>query len=126
MVKTYSVKKDGDKKVSNHFKVKEFRCKDGADIVKIDSVLVDYLENIRIHFNKPVYINSGYRTLSHNRKCGSKDTSQHVKGKAADIVVQNTSPNAVYEYCITLIRKGGVGKYSTFTHIDSRGYRARW
>ena len=34
-VKTYSLKSDGDKQLSPHFKVKEFRCKDGSDKILI-------------------------------------------------------------------------------------------
>lgn len=29
-VKTYSLKKDGEKQLSKNFKVREFRCKDGG------------------------------------------------------------------------------------------------
>jgi zinc D-Ala-D-Ala carboxypeptidase len=36
--------------------------------------------------NKPIHINSGYRSLAVNEKLGSKPTSDHCKGLAADFV----------------------------------------
>ena len=49
MVKTYSLKKDGSKKLSQNFTVSEFACKDGSDKVLIDTTLVDVLQKIRNH-----------------------------------------------------------------------------
>ena len=43
------------------------------------------LQPVRDHFGKGVKVNSGLRTLAVNRAIGSKDTSDHVKGMAADI-----------------------------------------
>lgn len=94
-------------------------------------MLAVQLEIIRAHFNAPVIINSGYRNLEYNRNIGSKDTSQHVKGTAADIVVSGVSPDDVadaIEFLINtgMLKEGGVGRYNSFTHYDIRGSRARW
>jgi len=94
-------------------------------------MLAVQLEIIRAHFNVPVIINSGYRNLDYNRNIGSKDTSQHVKGTAADIVIKDVSPDEVadaIEFLINtgMLKEGGVGRYNTFTHYDIRGTRARW
>ncbi len=123
-VQKYDLRK-GDIQLSPHFKLSEFACKDGTPIVLVDPALVKVLENIRKHFNKPVRINSGYRTASHNRKVGGSSNSQHVKGTAADIVVSGVSPDTVASYC-EKIGVDGVGRYRTFTHVDTRGYKARW
>ena len=45
------------------------------------------LESIRYQFDKPVVINSGYRSVDLCEAIGSKSTSQHAKGEAADIEV---------------------------------------
>ena len=45
---------DGEK---TNFKVKEFACKDGTDIVKVNRTLLQILQQIREHFGKPVIIN---------------------------------------------------------------------
>ncbi len=94
-------------------------------------MLAVQLEIVRAHFNVPVTINSGYRNLEYNRNIGSKDTSQHVKGTAADIVIKGISPDEVadaIEFLINsgMLKEGGVGRYNTFTHYDIRGSRARW
>ena len=36
--------------------------------------------------NKPIHINSGYRSIEVNAKLGSKPTSDHCKGLAADFI----------------------------------------
>lgn len=45
------------------------------------------LQPVRDHFGKGVKVNSGLRTLAVNRAIGSKDTSDHTKGMAADIEI---------------------------------------
>ena len=76
-VKTYSMKKDWNKKVSAHFSVYEFACSDHSDTVLIDTSLIDVLEQIRTHFGKPVKINSAYRTPAYNISIGGSSKSQH-------------------------------------------------
>lgn len=127
MVKTYSLKKDGSKKLSQNFTVSEFACKDGSDKVLIDTTLVDVLQKIRNHFGKSVTINSGYRNAAYNTKIGGVSNSQHTKGTAADIVVLGISPLEVAQYAEYIMPKcGGIGQYSSFTHIDTRTNRSRW
>ena len=82
-IKTYSLRNDGGKKLSENFRVKEFASKDGADEIKIDTRLVNLLQKIRDKFKAKVTINSGYRTKSHNKKVGGATNSYHTLGKAA-------------------------------------------
>ena len=49
---------------------------------------------------KPVMINSGFRSKQVNDSVGSKDTSQHRLGCAADIRVPGMKPREVGEACI--------------------------
>lgn len=49
---------------------------------------------------KPVMINSGFRSKKVNDSVGSKDTSQHRLGCAADIRVPGMKPREVVEACI--------------------------
>ena len=51
-IKVYSLAKDGSKKLSANFAVREFRCKDGSDPIFIDSELVELLQKIRSHLAK--------------------------------------------------------------------------
>lgn len=127
MIKAYSLKKDGNKKVSTNFRVREFACKDGSDPVFIDSELVAVLQKIRTHFGKPVTITSAYRTPPHNSKGGGTTYSQHLYGKAADIKIAGVSPEKVAQYSEKLLpNSGGIGVYNTFTHIDVRSEKSRW
>jgi len=49
---------------------------------------------------KPVMINSGFRSKQTNDAVGSKDSSQHRLGCAADIRVPGMTPRQVVEACI--------------------------
>lgn len=125
-IKAYSKAKDGNKKVSANFRVKEFACSDGSDPIFIDSELVSVLQKIRAHFGKSVTITSAYRTPSKNKAVGGEKYSQHLYGRAADISVSGVSPKKVAAYADKILPKGGVGAYATFTHVDVRGTKARW
>jgi uncharacterized protein YcbK (DUF882 family) len=83
---------------------------------------------VRDHFGQPVTINSGYRCPSHNAAVGGATKSQHLDGIAADISVKDVKPSDVYAYIEQLLAgTGGLGKYSTFTHVDVRtNGPARW
>lgn len=98
MVKTYSLKKDGGRALSAHFKVREFRSGDGTDKVLIDEALPVLLENLyqaaqgRGYKVTGIYINSGYRTAAYDKQVGGYGGGQHVAGKAADIRVGVSGP----------------------------------
>ena len=130
MIKQFSLKNDGNKKLSEHFLVKEFACRDGSDKILIDLNLIETLETIRKYFNKPVTIMSGYRTEAYNRKVSNTQNSQHCLGTAADIRVEGVSPIAVALMCEFMLMRdfGGVGLYKGqgFTHIDIREKITRW
>ena len=113
-------------KISQYFTRAEFACHCGCGFDTADHVLVRYLETIRAHFGSPIAINSAARCIKHNRSIGSKDTSQHVIGRAADITIKGISPEEVAAYADSIMPEGGIGIYRTFTHIDSRDARARW
>lgn len=127
MIKAYSKAKDGNKKLSANFKVREFACTDGSDPIFIDTELVNVLQKIRTHFGKSVTITSAYRTPTRNKAVGGETYSQHQYGKAADIKVNGVTPKKVSAYAEKLLPKsGGIGTYGTFTHIDVRSTKARW
>lgn len=126
-IKAYSKAKDGHTKLSTNFRVKEFACTDGSDPVFIDTELVNVLQKIRTHFGKSVTITSAYRTPTKNKACGGSTYSQHLYGRAADVKISGVSPKKVAAYAETLLKnKGGIGIYSTFTHIDTRSTKSRW
>ena len=126
-INAYSYAKDGTKFLSSNFRVREFRCKDDTDPIFVDSDLVDILQNVRDHFGKAVTITSAFRTASHNKKVGGATYSQHLYGKAADIKVSGVAASVVADFVETLMPStGGIGRYSTFTHVDVRKVKSRW
>lgn len=127
MTEMYSKSRDGNRKLSANFTVREFACRDGSDCILIDTELIKLLQNIRNHFGKPITINSAYRTSAYNKKIGGAAKSQHCLGTAADIVIKGVSPLVIAQYAESILTsKGGVGLYKTFTHVDVRKSRARW
>ena len=133
-LQAYSLARDGEAYLSPHFRVQEFRCKDGSDPVFVDTALVELLEQLRAHFGKAVTITSGYRTPAHNAKAGGTRFSQHLLGRAADIQVASTSVEDVAAYAESLLHNwGGVGRYPVkagrakgWVHVDTRPNKSRW
>ena len=136
-IKQYSLAKDGAKRLSPAFKVREFRCRDGSDVVMIDQTLVVLLQAIREHFGKAVTITSGYRTAAHNAAVGGSKSSQHLLGRAADFWVEDTPVASVAAYAETLLpARGGIGRYpkdashpkrrTGWVHLDTRADKSRW
>ena len=118
--------KKGDKtKLSANFSVKEFECKCGKcpeTLINLDHV--ERLQQLRDNIGRSITITSAYRCLAHNTAVGGEKNSQHMKGHATDITVKGMTPDEVADACEKLF--DGIGRYDTFTHIDSRGRKARW
>ena len=108
-------------RLTDHFTKEEFDCQCGCgngDII-ISENLVFELECVRVHYGKPMRINSGIRCLSHNRKIGSRDTSSHIKGLAVDISC--TDMGTRLELVKRLLRDGEftrMGIHKDFIHVD--------
>lgn len=82
--------------------------------------LADLLEQVRALLGKPVLVNSAYRSKQVNDAVGSKDTSQHRIGCAADIRVPGMTPKQV----VSKIVASGIPfdqiieEFSAWTHIS--------
>lgn len=114
-------------KISKHFSREEFACKCGCGFDTVDAQLLVVLESLRFSFDAPIKINSACRCRNHNTNVGGGINSQHLYGRAADIVVKGVSPALVYEKIEHMFPDHlGLGKYDTFTHVDTRNYKARW
>ncbi len=131
----YTVEKAMSEKITDNFRLHEFRCKDGTDVPEelMDNVrlLCENLQVLRDHIQKPIRVISGYRSPKYNRRIGGARRSQHMTAKAADIKVSGMSPKEVKDVIVDLIKQGkmhpgGIGLYTTFTHYDVRGRNARW
>lgn len=76
------------------------------------------LENARRIAGIPFKINSGFRTVKHNRKVGGKPDSAHTKGHAADIsAISGQVKFKIVKACMEAGFKR-IGIYRTFIHVD--------
>ena len=133
-LEAYSLAKDGGRRLSANFAVREFACKDGTDPVFVDTELVQVLQSIRDHFGKPVVITSAYRTAAHNKAVGGAAYSQHCYGRAADIRVAGVPVETLAAYAEKLLPDtGGIGRYPVrsgrptgWVHVDVRAAKSRW
>lgn len=59
-------------------------------------LLVEHiLDPLRERYGKPIYVNSGYRSPALNKAINGANTSQHMKGLAADITAGSTTNNKI-------------------------------
>ena len=96
--------------LSNHFSLTEFTKSQTAERKGIDNtptqdhiermkiLCVSVLEPLRTEFDKPIMINSGYRSPDLCEAIGSKPTSQHAKGEAADIEIPGVDNAELAKY----------------------------
>jgi uncharacterized protein YcbK (DUF882 family) len=115
-------------KLSAHFSSHEFTCHHCGKLPNgyPSQALLTYLEKLRAHFDTPVTVMSGYRCPKHNKAVGGATHSQHLQGTAADIILKDVSPRDVWAWANENNVDGGVGRYASFTHVDKRGFKARW
>lgn len=78
------------------------------------------LEQVRKVINKPIIVNSAFRSKAVNDAVGSKDTSQHRIGCAADIRVHGMTPKQVVQACIdaNIPYDQIIEEFSSWTHIS--------
>jgi zinc D-Ala-D-Ala carboxypeptidase len=62
--------------------------------------LARMLEEVRRILGRPIMVNSAYRSLAVNKAIGSRPTSQHVLGCAADIRVPGLTPDDIVKAII--------------------------
>jgi hypothetical protein len=104
--------------VTNH---REFKNEPNPSEIANLQRLAELLEQVKIAIGgKPVMVNSAFRSKQVNDAVGSKDTSQHRLGCAADIRVPGMAPDAVVKAVIAaklpfcqLIRE-----FDRWTHIS--------
>ena len=82
--------------------------------------LAVFLEEVKkILDGKPVMINSGFRSLAVNTAVGSKNTSDHRRGCAADIRVPGMTPDQVVRAIIAsdLPYQQVIREFDRWTHV---------
>ena len=115
-----------------HFTLEELTASETADRLGIDNQpdsmsllnlkrLAETLEQVKTLLGgKPVMVNSGFRSLPVNRAVGSKDTSQHTIGCAADIRIPGMTPDQVVRAIIAsdIAYDQVIREFDRWTHIS--------
>lgn len=94
-----------------------------STLMVLDRIASLMREDVRI-------ITSAYRSPAYNARCpGAARDSMHTRNNAIDVKF-SSSPGRVVEAANSLRNrgyfKGGVGRYGSFTHIDTRGENVSW
>lgn len=112
-----------------HFTLDELTHTDHREIENIPNEaeianlkrLADFLEMVKLVLgNKPIMINSAFRCKQLNDAVGSKDTSQHRVGCAADIRVPGMTPDEVVKAIIAsnLAFDQVIREFDRWTHVS--------
>lgn len=82
--------------------------------------VAELLEQVRALINKPILVNSAFRSKAVNDAVGSRDTSQHRLGCAADIRVPGMTPKQVVQACINanIPFDQIIEEFGSWTHIS--------
>ena len=125
-------------KITKNFNKSEFECSCGcvmpSRVLYNIRIVAENLQILRDYVDASITVNSAYRCPKHNESIGGASRSQHVLGKASDIVVKGYTPDEVFLIVQNLRRnpmlKGvifqGLGRYNTFTHLDIRNNYTVW
>ncbi len=124
--------KGANVQLTKNFNSNEFDCKCKLATCKQTLIDMDHVANmqaLRERIGKSITQTCGYRCAAHNKAVGGVSNSQHTLGYASDIVVPGLTPNQVADLAEPIFN--GLGRYDTFTHVDSRalgqkGAKARW
>lgn len=122
--------------LSKHFSRSELACRCCCNRCEIKPELLNLLEKIRSLLESPIFINSGYRCPTHNKKVGGVPNSWHTQGIAADIR-QTKYSNGIFHSKIlqayeegNLPELGGLGLYNGRIHVDTHkskdGHLRQW
>lgn len=115
--------------LSPHFTLEELTVTDHREFdnsptqVEISNLqrLAQLLEQVKHElYDKPIMVNSAFRSKQVNDAVGSKDTSQHRHGCAADIRVPGMTPDAVVRAVIAagLPYDQIIREFDRWTHIS--------
>lgn len=115
--------------LSSHFTLEELTHTDHRDLdntpndKEINNLrrLAEFLEKVKeVLGGKPVMINSAFRSKAVNDAVGSKDTSQHRFGCAADIRIPGMTPDEVVRAIIAadLPYDQIIREFDRWTHIS--------
>ena len=115
---------------ATNFTVNDFASGCGANEVRIDGLMIYYLNRFDMSFDGDIIITSGFRTQAHDEAVSS-GTGQHRYGRAVDFGIAGVAQQTLLDYALELgfnsqfgftyrIRRRD-GTFATTIHIDTRG-----
>lgn len=108
------------KTMLKHFTYEEFDSPDVPGSGEyMDDNFLSMLDNARDLARIPFKINSGWRTIEHNREVGGKPNSSHIVGKAVDIAIRNSRERWIILEALLHVGFTRIGIGNTFIHVDS-------
>jgi len=118
------------KQRSKNFHDREFVCRDGS-YIPMKEKAIEMIQAVRDELDKPIIINSAYRSPAYNKKIGGAPASKHMLAEAIDFSVPGMRPVDVYAVVLYVVQTkfknlGGIGLYDTFVHVDCRNSATRW
>ncbi|MFT4012241.1 MAG: D-Ala-D-Ala carboxypeptidase family metallohydrolase [Paracoccus sp. (in: a-proteobacteria)] len=88
------------------------------------------LDELRDRLGSPIHINSAYRNTEYNKAVRGEPNSFHMRFMACDITAEGVAPSRVADELASMrahdVFHGGIGRYATFTHVDTRGVDTDW
>ena len=121
--------------ISKDFYYEEFEKSDKAEELNIDNsipsnkirfairiLVINLLQPLRDKVQRPIVLNSGYRSPALNKALGGAKDSQHLKGEAADIFCKNAREvlllsQIVFRYTLPFDQ---MILYGSFLHLSFR------
>lgn len=112
---------------TKNFNYAEFASKDGTNRIKIETIRM--VQKIRDYVNRPIHINSGFRSVADNDrvyKAMNKkplSTSAHLTGDAADIWADGMAKNQLGAVIKEMYAKGLIPELQ-YCYLITTGNRA--
>lgn len=121
-----------DGRIVAHFSLAEMCNKEAKESLKLvlTPEVIEFaqmMEELRLWYNKPMTVNSWYRTESYNKSCGGSSNSLHLDGLACDISLPNLSDEKFEHFrdkwkkiCEKHGKIGGINRYRWGLHFDCK------
>lgn len=106
--------------ITEHFTVSEMACKCGCGSCNMETDFMIMLEKLRKMIGKPIIVTSGMRCPQHSVAVGGYSNDAHVRGFAADIIVDGLTSYDIAEYAEKCGFTGIGIINNTAVHVDNR------
>jgi uncharacterized protein YcbK (DUF882 family) len=128
-------------KLLDSFTLSDMACNTTPEILHFTPDMFDFMVKVRDYrkwYNRPMKVNSWFRTTAYNKLIGGEENSMHLKGRALDFALPDeyflfskgrqalfiiNCRNKWHEICGGY---GGFGIYDDFIHIDDREVKSDW